>query len=204
MRLVMSVMIIWASLQATAQQYRLVCSDVSLPELYTEIEVYAEALQGDNYQKLPARSYMLKSDDAEINGNTVRFSRQLLYKQNGELHFTMRKGGASIPLILSLPILKDIRYNLFTDSIKPVLNYYVNVEGVFSNGKIYPLDTSFVSITASEGQMHGFEWIVPAHRDFEKVTFTAASPYLPAKKKQVTLYMKKAKDPRDAPGYGDD
>lgn len=191
------------SVNVVAQPYRLVCDEASLPELYTQIQVYAEEWKDGSFKKLPPVRYRLASNEALIDKDNILFNRALLYKQGGDLHIDLLFRGQIIPLTVSLPILKDIRYNLFTDSIKPVLNYYVNVEGIFSNGKIYPLDTSFVSIAASEGRMHGFEWILPAERDFDKVTFTATCRYHPYIKKTVTLYMKKNKDPRDAEGYGD-
>ncbi len=186
-----------------AQQYRLVYDESSLPELYTRIKVYAEELQGGHYKRLPERTYKLSCKEAQLTGSTLQYDRGTLYRQNGDLHVDLLKDGKSIPLILHLPVLTDIRYNLFTDSIKPVLNYYVNVEGVFSNGKIYPLDTSFVTIASSEGIMQGMEWIVPRTRHFEKVTFTTTTLYYPFLQKEVTLYLKRYNDPRDAPGYED-
>jgi len=189
------------SLQAAAQQYRLVCSDAALPELYTKIEVYAEELQGSTYKKLPARSYTLTAAGAEVDGNIVHINRPLLYKQDGKLQFSLHRNGHTIPLMLALPVLADVRYNLYTDSIKPVLNYYVNVEGIFSNGKIYPLDTTLVKVTASEGSMKGLEWILPTERSFDSVTFTTTCLYNTAISKSTTLYLKKYKDPRDAADY---
>ena len=103
-------------------------------------------------------------------------------------------------MALTLPLLTDIRFNLFTDSIKPVLNYYVNVEGTFSSGKVYPLDTSFVTITASEGSMQGMEWIKPASIDFEKVIFTAVSKFNPEITATTTVYIKRRWGPRNEVG----
>src|SRR5947209_1944729 len=68
--------------------------------------------------------------------------------------------------------LQRVYFNLYTDSIKTVLNYYVNVEGQYEHNRILPLDTSLVVITSDKGSMVGNEWIVPQKIDFEKVTFT--------------------------------
>lgn len=202
MRNVLMILMVLLAPQGFCQQYRVVYDDASLPELYTTIQVYAEEQKNSEWQRLPRRHYQLISPDADITNNSrLVYSRHVLYTQQGVLHISMLTGGDTIPLLLSLPALKDIRYNLYTDSIKPILNYYVNVEGVFSNGKVYPLDSSYVTITASEGTMQGLEWILPAERNFEKVTFTVTSAYLPGKEKQATLYLKKHKDPRDAEGY---
>src|SRR4051812_13754908 len=85
-------------------------------------------------------------------------------------------------LLLALPIgvyaqkqgtdqLKRVYFNLYTDSIKTVLNYYVNVEGEYRDGSYLPLDTNTVVITADNGSMVGNEWRAPKEIRFEKVTF---------------------------------
>jgi hypothetical protein len=201
-RHVLMILLLLLASQGFCQQYRIVYDEASLPELYTAIQVYAEEQKNGEWQRIPQRHYQLTSPDADITNNSrLTYSRHVLYTQQGGLHINMLMGGDTLPLVLNLPLLQDIRYNLYTDSIKPVLNYYVNVEGVFSSGKVYPLDSSYVAIAASEGHMQGLEWVLPAQRNFEKITFTATSPYLPGKEKQVTLYLKKYKDPRDAEGY---
>jgi hypothetical protein len=103
--------------------------------------------------------------------------------------------------VLQLPYLTDLRFNLYADSIKPILNFYVNVEGVFSSGKIFPLTESQVALTANEGSMNGMEWVVPRERQFDHVVFTATSTVNPSITKSVTVYLKRYKDPRDAEGY---
>lgn len=92
---------------------------------------------------------------------------------------------------------KRIYFNLYTDSIKTILNYYVNIEGEYSNGRILPLDTGTITIRADRGRMSGNEWIAPAHIDFEKVTFHAALKDNPAIDSEITVWLKRSKDPRD-------
>jgi hypothetical protein len=92
---------------------------------------------------------------------------------------------------------------VYTDSIKPVLNFYVNIEGVFTNGRILPLDTSMVTISSDVGSMVGMEWVVPKTLNFDKVTFTATAKYNPQLQQTETIYLKKFKDVRDTNGYND-
>jgi hypothetical protein len=99
--------------------------------------------------------------------------------------------------------LHGIRYNLYTDSIKPILNYYVNVEGEFSSGRILPLDSSMIMLTANHGSIKGMEWVLPAERNFESVSFTAIAKSNPSLKISKTVYLKKYRDPRDALDYKD-
>jgi hypothetical protein len=93
--------------------------------------------------------------------------------------------------------LKRIYFNLYTDSIKPILNYYVNVEGEYSNGRILPMDTSVIFITADQGTMSGNAWIAPPDITFNKVTFRTTARQDPSLTQTITVYLKQIKDPRD-------
>jgi hypothetical protein len=93
---------------------------------------------------------------------------------------------------------------VYTDSIKPVLNFYVNVEGVFTNGRILPLDTGMVIVTSDVGEMNGMEWVVPEKIGFYKVTFTAIAKHNPDLRSEKTIFIKKFKDSRDTNGYNDE
>lgn len=102
------------------------------------------------------------------------------------------------------PELKRIYFDLYTDSIKPVLNYYVNVVGELKGGGYLPLDSSQIFLTCDRGQMNGNEWVLPKHLDFDKVTFTATARSNEMLRETVTVYIKKERDPRDEPGFGDE
>jgi hypothetical protein len=93
--------------------------------------------------------------------------------------------------------LKRIYFNLYTDSIKTVLHYYVNVEGEYSDGRVLPMDTSLIRIIADRGIMSGNDWIAPKQIDFEKVTFHAIAKDDPRINDRVTVWLKRLKDPRD-------
>jgi hypothetical protein len=97
--------------------------------------------------------------------------------------------------------LKRIYFNLYTDSIKTILNYYVNVEGEYRNGQFLPLDANSVTITADQGSIEGNEWIAPKDIHFEKVTFRVTAKGRPELHDQVTVWLKRAKDPRDDMNY---
>lgn len=97
--------------------------------------------------------------------------------------------------------LKRIYFNLYTDSIKTIMAYYVNVDAEYRNGSFLPMDTSVIRIIADVGTMSGNEWRAPQVINFEKVTFRASVKDNPAIHDEVTVWLKRAKDPRDAPGY---
>jgi hypothetical protein len=93
--------------------------------------------------------------------------------------------------------LKRIYFNLYTDSIKTALHYYVNVEGEYTDGRYLPLDTNTVIISADNGMMSGNDWIAPKEIRFEKVTFRVSAKGRPELRDQVTVWLKRSKDPRD-------
>ncbi len=99
------------------------------------------------------------------------------------------------------PGMRRVYFNLYTDSLKPVLNYYVNVEGETAEGNYLPLDSNTVVLTASWGQMRGNEWIIPPVLLRDRVTFYVTSRQNPRLSDSVTIWIQKWKDPRDEPGY---
>lgn len=119
-----------------------------------------------------------------------------------------------LTLLLSIPVfagasaqrapqVKRIYFNLYTDSIKTVLNYYVNVEAELSNGNYVPLDTSMIALKSDHGRMSGSEWIAPRSIDFDRVRFTASLKSDPALRDEITVFLKREIDPRDNPESGD-
>ncbi len=62
---------------------------------------------------------------------------------------------------LALPYLESIHFNLYTDSLKRDVEFYLNMEGHFSSGKIYPLDTVKVRFQASAGELLGNVLLLP-------------------------------------------
>jgi hypothetical protein len=101
------------------------------------------------------------------------------------------------------PRLRRIYFNPYTDSIKTVLNYYVNVEGEFTDGSYLPLDTTDIFLRCDHGTLAGNEWIIPKKIDFQKVTFIAEARADSRLRDTVTLWIQKWKDPRDAQDYKD-
>src|SRR5690606_15280465 len=112
-----------------AQQYRIMPANGSMPELYNTISVEVQQKHGDTFVPL-AGKYRLRTSEAGLHNSQVTFSREQLHSREGKINFTFTYKGKEEPLCLRLPILKTIRFNLYADSIKTVLNYYLNVEGV--------------------------------------------------------------------------
>lgn len=118
--------------------------------------------------------------------------------QSAEVSFVRTSLTASTP---GEPRLVRIYFNPYADSIKTVLNYYVNVEGEYSDGSFLPLDSSEMILTCDQGRLAGNEWVIPKMLDFQKVTFTVMARENPRLRDTITLWLQKWKDPRDAADY---
>jgi hypothetical protein len=202
MRYLLTLSLVLCVSAGNAQEFRLNYDSSNLPELYNQVNIFLEQKTASGgYQKIKDK-YSLSASNAQMKGSKLSFDRHSLYRDQGEVKVNAQVDGKAYPLVLNLPVINDIRFNLYTDSIKPVLNYYLNVEGVFSSGRIFPIDTNYVTLTADKGMMKGNEWILPSKKDFDRVTFTASCKYNPALQKSVTVYLKRYEDPRDKEGYG--
>ena len=95
------------------------------------------------------------------------------------------------------PALKRIYFNLYTDSLKPVLNYYVNVEGELKDGRYLPLDTNDVRLTCSWGTLSNMEWVIPRVIAQDSVTFFVVAKNNAALRDSVTVFIQRRKDPED-------
>ncbi len=93
--------------------------------------------------------------------------------------------------------LREIHFNLYTDSIKTIMDFYVNVEGTYRDGHVLPLDTNEVIITADQGTMIGNAWRAPQSISFEKVHFKVRAKRQPALHDSITVWLKRGHDPRD-------
>jgi|GEM_PF-1154362 len=186
--------------QVRAQQYRLSYDPSSVPELYFRTNIILEESTNTGYREYRG-TYRLQPETGKLLGREFSFDANDIQRTSGQFSFLADIRGEKVRLTLKLPTLTDIRFNLYTDSIKPILNYYVNVEGVYSNGKIYPLTTDQITVKSDAGIMQGMEWIAPANRNFDRVTFTAISRFNPALQKSRTVFLKRGVDVRDEEGF---
>lgn len=180
-----------------AQQYRVVYTDESLPELYDEITIRVEERIADGSYRPVRKGYMLSTSDAELHGKKLTIDYSKLYAKHGIVDFMLQYNEQSTPVKLELPILESIRYNLYADSIKPIMNYYLNVEGVYTNGRIYPLDQNYITVASDKGKIEGMEWIKPEKIDFDRVRFHATHNFAEIPAVDTIVFIKQYKDPRD-------
>lgn len=183
------------------QRFRLNYDSSSIPELYQQTHIFLEILVNEQW-RLATDRYRIKclTPGALLNQGTLTYNNEIA-NSNHSLHFEIEIDNRVLPLELKLPTLKAIRIRPYTDSIKPVLDFYVPVEGVFSSGRIFPLSEQQAYVTPTVGKMDGFSWKPPALAAFEKVTFTAHSTQNEQLTHEITLYKKRKQDARDEPDY---
>ncbi len=84
----------------------------------------------------------------------------------------------------------SIYVNLYTDSLKKGTYNYINVDGLLSNGRYMPLDSSHILFTASAGKFVGNTLFIDKDFTAEKVTIKAALRKNPAIFKEFVMYIK--------------
>jgi hypothetical protein len=102
-----------------------------------------------------------------------------------------------LPLILLLACttvkaqqIDSIYANLYTDSLKKGTYNYINIDGLLSNGKYLPLDSTHILFSASAGKFVGNTLYIDKNFAAEKVTIKAVLRKNPAIYKEFTMYIK--------------
>lgn len=88
----------------------------------------------------------------------------------------------------------SIYVHLYTDSLKKGTYNYINVDGLLSNGRYLPLDSSHLIFTASAGKFYGNTLFVDTNFPDQKITIKAVLKSNPAMYKEFVLYIKKKPD----------
>lgn len=103
------------------------------------------------------RNIKINSSNGSVQNGYLLLNRSQLASQHYtvELTITLPDAPAPVTTTLTLPHLESIRFNHYADSLKRGFRYYLNVEGTFTSGKIYPLDTSAIKFVASAGNLLG-------------------------------------------------
>jgi len=88
----------------------------------------------------------------------------------------------------------SIYVHLYTDSLKKGTYNYINVDGLLSNGKYMPLDSSHMIFSASAGKFFGNSLFIDKDFTAEKVSIKAVLRTNPALQKEFVVYIKKKPD----------
>ena len=85
----------------------------------------------------------------------------------------------------------SIYFNLYTDSLKKGTFNYINVEGVLSDGRIIPLDSSTIIFRSSIGKFSANSlWLDPDLKA-DRIEVTVVLRANPKLSRVITIYVKK-------------
>jgi hypothetical protein len=84
----------------------------------------------------------------------------------------------------------SIYVNLYTDSLKKGTYNYINVDGLMSNGKYLPLDSTHLTFAASYASFKGNSLFIPWDFNQPKVIIKVALRNNPSVFKQFELWVK--------------
>ena len=93
----------------------------------------------------------------------------------------------------------SIYVNLYTDSLKKGTYNYINIDGLLSNGKYLPLDSSHLIFKSSYGKFYGNSLLIDRDCKVEKVTINVSMRKNPALHKEFVMYIKKKEDNEKLP-----
>ncbi|MBW8684226.1 hypothetical protein [Chitinophaga rhizophila] len=138
-------------------------------------EVKTEGLLSGAYRW---RSIKISSSNGNVENGYLLVNRQQLMEDHYAIDLTVTIPDASKPLkaTIVLPRLESIRFNHYADSLKRGIRYYLNVEGIFSSGKIYPLDTNTIKFETSAGKLIGQDLLLNSNdATTRSITVTATN-----------------------------
>jgi hypothetical protein len=84
----------------------------------------------------------------------------------------------------------SIYVNLYTDSLKKGTYNYINIDGLMSNGKYLPLDSTQIIFSATAGKFYGNSLFIDKNFAADKVTIKAVLRSNPAVFKEFTIFIK--------------
>jgi hypothetical protein len=146
----------------------------SIPEVINTIPVgftfylsgnHQESTKGFLQGQIRWNSLEVSSPQGIVHNGQFTFNREKIWQNGHEADFEIKMRGKVINCKLPLPYVKKIRFNLYTDSLKKGEPFYLNVEGKFSSGRTYPLDTGMVAFCKSGGGKLAGQSLLVSHQD---------------------------------------
>jgi hypothetical protein len=99
-----------------------------------------------------------------------------------------------LPVLSKAQKIENIVVNLYTDSLKKGTYNYINVDGLLSNGRYIPLDTTEILFWASDGKFIGNTLFIDKDFKKEKVHLKVTLKTNPAIEKEFIMFIKKKED----------
>lgn len=90
--------------------------------------------------------------------------------------------------------IEQIFVNLYTDSLKKGTYNYINIDGLLSNGKYLPLDSTHLSFSSTYGKFYGNSLFIDKACALDKVSIAVRMKKMPGLHKEFEMYIKKKED----------
>jgi len=116
----------------------------------------------------------ISSSNGSIRNGVLYFDRQQLIHDRYRITLTVSTGNSTpLQTTLQFPYITGIRFNHYADSIKRDIRFYLNVEGKFNSGKVFPLDTTTIRFAASTGKILGQDLLLEKNDTAKTITVEA-------------------------------
>ncbi|MEO6490599.1 MAG: hypothetical protein ABIO04_11715 [Ferruginibacter sp.] len=93
----------------------------------------------------------------------------------------------------------SIYVNLYTDSLKKGTYNYINIDGLLSNGRYLPLDSTEIIFSSSYGKFYGNSLLIERDCKVDKVKINVSLRKNPALHKEFVMHIKKKEDNEKLP-----
>lgn len=177
-RILRTLLLILFALPALAQQKEVtgitaVYDSNAVAELYSTTPIGLIVAYKDGTERRTAgllggdlrwNQVMVETPYGECSNGVLRFNRNRIRPDNYNIRLLVKlreQPAKQHEVMLQLPYLTGIRFHHYADSLKRGIHFYLNVEGIYNSGKIYPLDTSRIRFSASTGQLIGQDLLIP-------------------------------------------
>jgi hypothetical protein len=88
----------------------------------------------------------------------------------------------------------SIYFHLYTDSLKKGTHNYINVDGLLSNGRYIPLDSSQIAFSCNTGTWEGNDLVIDSSFKGDSVLVTATLKGEPKISRTISIHIKKKAD----------
>ncbi|WP_341834966.1 hypothetical protein WJU16_18765 [Chitinophaga pollutisoli] len=166
------------ALPALAQQKEIVRVEAeydpsAVAELYSKTPIGLTVKYADSSERKTAgllggdirwNQVQVQTPHGEVRNGVLTFSRNAARPDNYKLRLQVTFSGypgKSWESDLQLPYLTGIRFRHYADSLKRGIHFYLNVEGMYNSGKIYPLDTTRIRFASDKGTIIGQDLLIP-------------------------------------------
>lgn len=95
--------------------------------------------------------------------------------------------------------IESIHVNLYTDSLKKGTYNYINIDGLLSNGKYVPLDSTQLLFSSSYGTFYGNSLYIDPECKTDKISIHVSMKKEPFLQKDIVMYIKKKEDNQRLP-----